>query len=182
MNSKIKQFIAFGVCSVVALALCLGILVITVNNFDSEISETISKQVVSKTELNSSKETLVTYINDIVSDTSGRFVKTKTYTDISVNDINVLSSAENKENDVSLLNFAKDRMLPVIDNYYAEDFEGTFEKDDSIKLALILNKNSLKNAVFSIGQVDENGESILDDEGNLLDEEYYYLTYRRLDL
>ena len=177
MNSKIKQFIAFGVCSVVALALCLGILVITVNNFDSEISETISKQVVSKTELNSSKETLVTYINDIVSDTSGRFVKTKTYTDVSVNDINVLRSAENKENDVSLLNFAKDRMLPVIDNYYAEDFEGTFEKDDSIKLALILNKNSLKNAVFSIGQVDENGESILDDEGNLLDEEYYYLTY-----
>ena len=59
MNNKVKQFVAFGVCSVVALALSLGVLVITVNNSDGDKTISENKNIISKTELNSSKETLV---------------------------------------------------------------------------------------------------------------------------
>ncbi len=177
MNSKIKQFIAFGICSVVALVFCLGVLVVTVNNLGNETGETEQKAIVNKTELDSSKETLVEYINNLVFNTADRFVKTKAYTDISVNDIKVLNSSKSQEKDQELLNFAKDKMLPAVDSFYAEDSEGTFENDNSKKLSLVLNKNLLKNADFSIGQVDENGKSIFDDEGNIVDNEFYYLTY-----
>ena len=177
MNSKAKKFIAFGVCSVVALALCLGVLVVTVNNLDGDTVATENKTIINKTELNSSKETLVNYINKIVSRTDGRFVKTRSYTDVSVEDLVVCTPSDNQESDSSLFNFVKDKMISTIDSYYAEDSEGTFEKDNSIKPQLLLNKNSLKNATFSIGQVDEKGESILDDDGNVVDNEFYYLTY-----
>ncbi len=177
MNSKIKQFIAFGACSVVALVLCIGVLIATVNNLGDDTNVTENKTIINKTELDSSKETLVEYINKLVFDTADRFVKTKTYTDISVSDIAVLNSSEAQGKDEALFNFAKDKMLSAIDSFYAEDFEGSFEKVNSKKLALVLNKNLLENADFSIGQVDENGESVFDDEGNLVDSEYYYLTY-----
>ncbi len=177
MNNKIKQFVAFGICSVVALALCLVVLIITVKNSDDNTNITENKTIISKTELNSSEDILVEYINKLVLKTNDRFVKTKTYTDVSVSDIKVLNSSENQEKDEALLDFAKNRILSAVDDYYAEDFFGTFEKDNSKKLSLIINENVLKNAVFSIGQVDENGESVFDDEGNPVDEEYYYLIY-----
>ncbi|MBE6800504.1 MAG: hypothetical protein E7529_04800 [Ruminococcaceae bacterium] len=178
MNSKIKQFIAFGVCSVVALILCIGVLVVTVNNLDSDAIATKKKTVINKTELDSSKDTLVEYINTLVYDTEDRFVKTKTYTEISVNDIKALNPSENQGKDEALLVFAKDKMLSEIDSFYSDDSEGTFENNNSQKLALVLNKTLLKNANFSIGQVDESGKSVFDDEGNLVDSEYYYLTYK----
>ncbi len=178
MNDKIKQFIAFGVCSVVALAVCLGVLVITVNNLDGDTTNTTdNKTIINKTEINTSQETLSTYINELVLKTSDKFIKTKTYTDVSVEDISVLNSSETKERDAALLNFVKDRIVSSIDGYYEEDFSGTFEKDNSKKLSLVLDENMLKNASFSIGQIDGNGESIFDDEGNLVDNEFYYLTY-----
>lgn len=177
MNNKIKQFIAFGVCSVVALVLCMTVLVVTVNNLSGDTDATENNTIINKTELDSFNETLIKYINKLISETEGRFVKTKTYTDVSVNNIEVLNSAENKEKDAALLNFAKDRILPVIDSYYADDFAGSFEKDDSKKLSIVLNKNALKNASFSVGQADENGESVLDDAGNVIDNDFYFLTY-----
>ncbi len=177
MNGKIKQFIAFGVCSVIALAVCLGVLVITVKNLDSNTNISENTTIISKTELDSSKETLVAYINKLVLNTEDRFVKTKTYTNVTVNDIKVLNSSENQSKDEALLNFAKDKMLSALDSYYAEDAVGTFEKDNSKKLSLVLNNNTLKSAGFSIGQVNEKGESVFDDEGNLVDNEFYYLSY-----
>ncbi len=177
MNNKIKQFIAFGVCSVIALALCLGVLVVTVNNLDNDANITENKTIINKTQLDSSEETLVKYINKLLSKTNDKFVKTKTYTEVSVNDLKVLNSSENQEKDQALLSFAKDKMLSSIDSFYAEDSEGTFENHNSKKLAPVLNKNLLKNADFSIGQVDENGKSVFDDEGNLVDNEFYFLTY-----
>ena len=178
MNYKIKQFIAFGVCSVVALAVCLGVLVVTVNNIDRETASiTENKTIINKTEIDNTKESLTQYINALVLKTSDRFTKTKTYTGIAVEDISVTNSSETKDKDEALLNFAKDRMISIVDGFYAEDFAGAFENDNSKKLSLILDKNMLKNAEFSIGQVDENGKSVFDDEGNLVDNEFYYLTY-----
>ncbi len=176
MNGKIKQFIAFGIASFVALALCIAVLVVTVNNLGSDITETENKTIINKTELDSSKEVLVEYINKLVLKTDNRFVKTKTYTDASISDLKVLNS-ENQGQDEALFNFAKDKMLSSVDGYYEADSEGTFEKDDSQKLVFKLDKNVLKKADFSIGQINENGESVFDDEGNLVDNEYYYLTY-----
>lgn len=177
MKGKVKQFVAFGVCSVVALVLCMVVLVVTVNNLTGEADLTENKAVINKTELSSSKEMLVEYINKLASGTEVQFVKTKTYTDVSLNNISITDSSKTKTQDEALLNFAKDRMLPAIDKYYAEDFVGSFEKANSKKLPLVLNKKALKNAEYSIGQVDENGESVFDNEGNLVDNEYYFLTY-----
>ena len=177
MNEKIKQFIAFGVCSVVALAVCLGVLIITVKNLDSGVNVTQNETIINKTELDSSKESLTKYINRLLSKTEDRFVKTKTYTDVSINDLEILNSVEDTEKDLALLNFAKDKMLSVIDGYYRDDFIGSFEKADSEKISLFLDKNDLNNASFSIGQVNEKGEIVFDNEGNPVDNEYYYLTY-----
>ena len=176
MNNKVKQFIVFGICSVVALALCICVLVVTVNNLDGATNTAEDKTIINKTELDSSKETLVKYINKLVSETDDRFVKTKTYTDVSVGDLKVLNS-DNQEQDEALFNFAKDKILSAVDSFYPEDFQGTFEKSDSKKLNHIINKNALLNVEYSIGQVNENGESVFDDEGNPVDNEYYYLTY-----
>lgn len=177
MNNKIKQFIAFGVASVVALVVCSGVLVVTVKNLDGDESSTENKEIISKTELESSKECLTEYINGLIEETNGRFVKTKAYTDVSVNELTVLNEGETKEADQALLNFAKEKMLSAVDCYYSEDAEGTFKKTDSKKLSLAIDKNAIKKADFSIGQVDENGESVLDDAGKPVDNEYYYLTY-----
>ena len=177
MNNKIKQFVAFGICSVVALALCLGVLVVTVNNMGEETNKTENKTIINKTELDSSNETLVKYINKLVSATDDRFVKTNTFTDVSISDIKVLTASDTQSKDEALLNFAKDRMHSVIDSYYDKDLSGTFEKDDSKKISFKINKNALKFAGFTIGQVNENGESVFDNEGNPVDNEYYYLTY-----
>ena len=177
MSSKIKQFVAFGVASVVALVFCIGVLVITVNNLGDDKNITENKDIINKIELDSSKETLVEYFNKLVLKTDDRFVKTKTYTDVSVTDLKVLNSVSQAKDEV-LFNFAKDKMLSSVDGYYDSDSEGTFEKENSKKLSLSLNKNLLKNAAFSIGQVDENGENVFDDEGNLIDYEFYYLTYQ----
>ncbi len=176
MNGKIKQFVAFGACSVVALVLCLGVLVVTVNNLDGETTVSENKEIINKTELASSKEVLAEYINKLVSEADNRFIKTKSYTDVSVNDLKTFNSV-NQTQDVALFNFAKDKMLPVIDGFYGEDFNGLFEKNDSKKLFFAINEGLLKDADFSIGQVNENGEQALDDEGKLVDNEFYYLTY-----
>ena len=178
MSNKIKQFVAFGVASVIALVICIGVLVVTVNNLGDDKNITENKaNIINKTELDSSKETLVAYFNKLVLKTDNRFVKTKAYTDVSVTDLKVLNSVSQAKDEV-LFNFAKDKMLSSVDGYYESDSEGTFKSDDSKKLSLSLNKNLLKNAAFSIGQVDENGEEIFDDEGNLIDNEFYYLTYQ----
>ena len=177
MNNKFKLFVAFGVSSVIALALCLAVLIVTVNNLDSNIISEENKTIINKTELDSSKETLVKYINKLILSTDDRFVKTKIYTGVSVNDIKVLNSSDKQSKDEALLNFAKDRFISVIDSYYAEDFAGSFEKNDSKKLHLVLSENELQRADYSIGQVNENGESVFDNEGNLVDEQYYYLSY-----
>ncbi|MBQ7115390.1 MAG: Ig-like domain-containing protein [Clostridia bacterium] len=176
MNGKLKQFVAFGVASVVALAVCLGVLVVTVNNLGDETTTTENKAIINKTEFSSSKKELADYVNTLISETDSRFVKTKAYTEISVNDLKVLNS-ENQAQDEALLNFAKDKMLSSVDDFYDGDFQGTFEKGDSKKPSFIVDEAILKDAGFSIGQVNENGESLYDDEGNLIDNEYYFLTY-----
>lgn len=178
MSNKIKQFVAFGVASVIALVLCIGVLVVTVNNLGDDKNITENKaNIINKTELDSSKETLVEYFNKLVLKTDDRFVKTKAYTDVSVTDLKVLNSV-NQAKDEALFDFAKDKMISSVDGYYESDSEGTFESDDSKKLSLSLNKNILKKATFSIGQIDENGGNVFDDEGNLIDNEFYYLTYQ----
>ena len=177
MNDKIKQFIVFGVASVVALALCLGVLVVTVNNLGEEATVADNKEIVNKTQLTSSKKVMAQYINNLISETDNRFIKTKTYTDVSVNDLKVLNFSEHQTQDEALFNFAKDRMLHTVDDFYEADYQGLFEKNDSKKLSIKIDEGLLKKADFSIGQVNENGESQYDDEGNLVDSEYYYLTY-----
>lgn len=176
MNSKLKQFIAFGVASVVALALCMVVLVVTVNNVGDESASTENKVIVNKTELDSSNKMLAQYINKLISETDNRFVKTKVYTDVSVSELKVLNSV-NQPQDDALFNFAKDKMHSVIDGFYDADFQGLFEKNDSKKLDIKIDEDLLRNAGFSIGQVNEDGESQYDDEGNLIDNEYYYLSY-----
>ncbi len=177
MNSKTKQFIAFGIASVVALALCMGVLVVTVNNLSGEeTTATENNVIINKTEITSSKDVLAQYINKLISETDNRFVKTKTFTDVSVNNLKALNSV-NQPQDEALFNFVKGKMLSAIDGFYTEDFQGSFEKNDSKKLSFTIDEVLLKNAGFSIGLVNENGESQYDDEGNLIDNEYYYLTY-----
>lgn len=176
MNNKIKQFVAFGICSVIALALCLVVLVVTVNNLDSKQNATEEKDIISLTQLDNSKENLSAYINNLIFNTGNGFVKTKAYTDITINGIQV-DGSKNKDKDEALLSFVKDKIHPTIDSYYGEDYTGTFSEGDSKKLFLVLNERILKDANYFVGQINENGESVFDDEGNVIDNEFYYITF-----
>jgi hypothetical protein len=48
MSNKIKQFVAFGVASVIALVLCIGVLVVTVNNLgdDKDVNKLMNSDII----------------------------------------------------------------------------------------------------------------------------------------
>lgn len=177
MKDKLKQFILFGACSALALAICMAVLVVTVKNLENDSGSTQATIIENKTQLGNSKADKTDYLMALVNATAGELVKTKTYTSVSVNDLVVTDLADKAQSSTDLFNFVKDKILPVVDSFYPADKTGTFAENNSTKLLLVVNNKSIVNAGYSIGQVNEKGESVYDDSGKLVDEEYYYLAY-----
>ncbi len=178
-QGKKKQFIIFGACSVFALVLCLVTLVITVKNVEKENnSQQAVEETQSKTSLKGEKEELVDYIKELTDYTqSNKFVKVNAYTDIKIDDSKIAVNGEVDGKDAKLVAFLKNQFIGTVDSLYKDDFNGTFGTvyEDMPVVDLGLSEAAEYN--FSQGLTDESGNPAFDDEGNLIDKDYYFITY-----
>ena len=178
-QSKKKQFIIFGACSILALVLCLVTLVITVKSIEKDGSaQQLVYEAESKTLLTGEKEELISYISELSKQTqNNKFVKVNSYTDISIDDSEIIVNGESGSKDAKLFAFLKNQLIGSVDALYREDSTGVF--------GTVYNGMPLKTVAFpektehsfSQGMTDENGDPALDDEGNLIDSDYYFITF-----
>ena len=178
-QSKKKQFIIFGACSILALALCLVTLVITVKSIEKDGSAQQSVyETASKTLLTGEKEELISYVSELSRQTqNNKFVKVNSYTDISIDDSEIVVNGESGSKDAKLFAFLKNQFIGSVDSLYKEDSTGVFGtvyEDMPLKTVAFPEKTEHS---FSQGMTDENGAPALDDEGNLIDSDYYFITF-----
>ncbi len=180
-QSKKKQFIIFGLCSFIALVMCMVTLVITVKQVEGDNNHGNKDSTVkeSATLLKNDFSILSDYARGLTEKThNNKFVKVCSYTDVSVDDSTVkLYDKEGNEADTSLFLYAKNKLLPTIDGWYGEDYTGTFGVvyDDMPRISLADVKTAT--ARYTTGLADDNGNPVYDDSGVLVDEDYYYLTF-----
>jgi hypothetical protein len=98
------------------------------------------------------------------------------YTDVYVDNASILVDGETESADKSLFVYLKDRVMGVVDEVYGEDKTGVFGIEDNSKPYIDLVKENSLTSLFSVGQTDENGKQLFDDNGNLVDSEFYYIT------
>lgn len=181
MADKKKQFIIFGLCSFLALVLCLVTLVIVVKQVEKDNAKVSSAtDEKSKTELSGDEAQLSEYIYSLTSSAVGdKFVKINKYTDIAVDDGGVkvyLPDGSESENDASIFSYAKNYIIPFVDSLYGEDYTGQFGKPyDAMPLVNL--DGAEMTATYHVGEVDDSGNPVLDDEGNQIDTDYYFITY-----
>lgn len=179
VQGKKKLFTVFGACSVLALVLCLATLVITVKNVEKETSsQTIVQEKESKTNLDGEKSELSRYIKELTECTqNNKFVKVNTYTDIRIDDSKIFVNGNNDSNDAKLFAFLKNQFVSNIDSLYKDDFNGEFGTAYGGMPIVDLTLSEKGEYTFYRGLTDENGNPSFDDEGNLIDEGFYFITY-----
>lgn len=174
LNKK-KQFIIFGLCSLLALAICFATLVVTVRNVDEgrPVSQELPKE--SRTQLQNDTKALCEYILRLTEYAGNNaFVKADVRTEVSVDDSSIkVSSEENNK----LFIYFKNKVSPMMDSLYPDDFKGAFGTVSDKMLCVDLKGIGGLEAEYSQGQVNEEGVPILDDEGNVVDEDFYFLTF-----
>ena len=112
-TGKKKQFVLFGICSLLAMALCMATLVVTVKNIEGESSSSVNMQVnsESKTQLSGETNDLKEYIYDLTKQAeNNKFIKVNSYTDVSIDDGSVIVTDKNgnsKDNDKNIFTYAK---------------------------------------------------------------------------
>ncbi len=169
----------FGLCSLLALVLCMVTLVVTVNNVEKqEGNKQTSEETQSKTILKGEKQELVDYIFSLCSYTlDNEFVKVNSYTNVEINDSTITVNGDGDNNDVKAISFLKNQLLSMVDSFYKEDFTGEFGEKNSHMPVVDLRLCEKLNCDFSQGLVDENKNPVTDENGNIIDGDYYFITY-----
>ena len=180
-QTKKKQFIIFGLCSFVALVLCMVTLVVTVKRIEGDTYQDPSAEnKVSATILKNDFATLSDYAKKLTDLTQrNQFVKISSYTDVSVDDSSVkVTDTQGAEVDNSLVIYAKNKIMPTVDSWYDEDYTGKF--GDMLEVRPVVNLTDAENTAsnYTTGLADENGAPVFDDEGVLVDEDFYYVTFK----
>lgn len=180
-QSRKLQFIIFGLISVIALAVCTVVLVITVRSVENGNSSSVEYETQSKTELSDDIPTLLTYLSRLTADTANnKFIKADIYTDVSVDDGTVAVKDKNGnalESDRNLLIYAKNKMLSTVDSYYPEDVTGVFGSFTPGIPELNFTPDEVEHITFSVGEADEDGNPVYNsDTGELIDADYYFIT------
>ena len=125
-QSKKKQFVLFGLCSFLALALCMLTLVIVVKN----VEKNESTQVEAESEehfMDNEKATLLRYASDITNMTvNDKAVKVNASTNVSVDDGTIVVDGKTDGKDVELFTYFKNQAIGQIDALYGEDYAGEF--------------------------------------------------------
>lgn len=180
-QTKKKQFIIFGLCSFVALVLCMVTLVVTVKRIEGDTYQDPSiENKVSATILKNGFATLSDYAKKLTDLTQkNQFVKISSYTDVSVDDSSVkVTDTQGAEVDNSLVIYAKNKIMPTVDSWYDEDYTGKF--GDMLEVRPVVNLTDAENTAsnYTTGLADENGAPVFDDEGVLVDEDFYFVTFK----
>ncbi len=181
-HGKKPQFILFGIISIIALAVCAAVLIITVRSIDTGNSSA-EPDAQSKTELTNDTQTLLDYLGKVTAYSAvNRFIKADIYTDSYVDD-NTLTVTDGNgtalDSDRNLLIYAKNKLLPTVDTYYPEDEKGVFGKVNSSLRKVDLTANDVESVTFSVGETDAEGNPVYDaDTGELVNSEYYFITVR----
>lgn len=180
MAGKKKQFIAFGLCSLLALVLCLVTLVVVVKQVEKGNNKVIaSEDEASKTVLTGDEDELSEYIYNLTASANeNRFVKVNKYTDLAIDDGGVkvyLPDGSESGNDAAIFSYAKNYILPFADALYGEDYSGQFGV--AYNMPLVNLEGADMTATYHIGEVDDEGNKVLDDEGNHIDGDCYFITY-----
>lgn len=181
-GSKKKQFIAFALSSIVAMAVCFGVLVATVNSLENNKTSVVDYDTESLTKLKNTKKQLSDYMKNITYKTqNNQFVKVNTYRDVFVDDGSVVVCDDNGEEnhaDKSILLYAKNKMMGTVDSYYGEDYVGVFGSVYEDMPYVDLTEKAISRASFSVGQADSEGNPIYDsDSGELIDGDSYYINF-----
>lgn len=180
-QSKKGQFIVFGMCSLLALVLCMVTLVITVNQVESEgvSAEPEQQTLQNKTQLDNKSPVLAEYISELVDKThNNKFIKVNSFTDISVDDDKIVVTDEQGDSvDPTLLIYAKNKILGVADSWYGADYTGVFGTAyDKMPVVELTSHEGVKGS-FTTGLADDNGQPVYNDEGELVDGDCYYVTF-----
>ena len=177
-KSRKYQYLIFALCSLLAIAACMVVLVVTVRTVESDSSGAVEYETVSKTEIKGETEELLAYLNTLTQKTvSNRFIKANTFTDISVDDNSIVVFGDNSGSDKNLLVYAKNKMLGGVDSYYPEDFKGVFGTAYEGMPVIDLPVSLVADSRFSVGEADENGNPVYNtDTGELIDPDYYFIT------
>ena len=181
MAGKKRQFIIFGLCSFLALVLCLVTLVVVVKQVEKDNKKVIaSTDEASKTELAGDEEELSEYIYNLTAFANeNRFVKVNKYTDLSIDDGGVkvyLPDGSESSNDGAIFSYAKNYILPFADSLYGDDYVGEFGVAYN-NMPFVNLDGADFTVTYQIGEVDDEGNKVLDDEGNHIDGDYYFITY-----
>ncbi len=181
-TGKKPQFILFGVISILALAVCAVVLVVTVRSIDAGNSSA-QTDMQNKTKLTDDTQTLLDYLNKVSGYSAvNRFIKADIYTDVSVDDGTITVTDSNGtalEADRNLLIYAKNKLLPTVDTYYPEDEKGVFGKVNSSLKTVNLTATDIESVTFSIGETDADGNPVYNpDTGEITDSDYYFITVR----
>ena len=177
-KSKKNQYLIFALCSLLAVAVCMAVLVVTVRTVEGNTSGTVEYETASKTEIKGETAELLDYLRALTQKTSAdRFIKADTYTDISVDDGSVAVYSSNGDTDRSLLVYAKNKMLGGVDGCYPEDYKGVFGTVYEDMPVIDLPVSLVADSRFSVGEADADGNPVYNtDTGELIDPDYYFLT------
>lgn len=177
-KSRKYQYLIFALCSLIAVAACMVVLVVTVRTVEGDNSGTVEYETASKTEIKGETDELLAYLKTLTQETAGnRFIKANTFTDISVDDNSIVVFGDNSGNDKDLLIYAKNKMLGGVDGYYPEDYKGVFGTVYEGMPVIDLPVSLVSESRFSVGEADENGNPVYNtDTGELIDPDYYFIT------
>lgn len=177
-QSKKKQFIIFGLCSFLALLVCMATLVFTVKNLEKNNVVQTEDIYGGKTLLDNNKDDVCQYISLATNETqSNKFIKVNSYTDVYVDDDALLVDGKGDGNDKALAVYFKNKILSTVDGYYGEDYLGVFGTAYNKMPLLEISTEDLVDCNVTVGQADENGDPVYDDNGELVDKEYYFFTF-----
>lgn len=181
-HGKKTQFLLFGLCSLIAMAVCAAVLVVTVRSVEKSESITAEYETQSKTQLTADKQALLDYINSLTKTASGnKFIKANIYSDVSVDDSTItVKKADGtvSESDKALIVYAKNKMMPQIDLYYPEDVTGVFGTVNPDLPVIDFSADSITDCFYTVGETDENGNPVYDSEsGEIIDSDCYFLTF-----
>lgn len=179
--SKKKQFVLFGLCSVLAMAICMATLVVTVKNIEGNGSGAVNTivNIESKTKLTDEK--LTDYIFNLTNEAIGNdYIKVNSFTDVNVDEGSIVvtdKDGKTSDKDKNIFAYAKNYFIPLADELYGADVTGVFGENTGKKPLVELTSVDNLKGKFTVGAVDEGGKSLLNEDGTVVDGDFYFIEF-----